>query len=815
MYDEGDQWMEHWVRNRFTPNQPLYKGKPPVTASKEHIAVSLQAALEGMVLLKNEPNVLPLAKGSRIALFGKAVCDYVKGGEGSGLVNSPYARTLAEGFALLEDEVSVFPDTIPFYQSHLEQQYAAGRIPGLTEEPEMPGELLDQARAFTDTAVLAFCRTSGEGWDAKSPLGRASEIEACNQWMADLAGTLYPEGCFYLNEAEKNLIRQVCGRFPHVIVCLNTGTIMDASWIRENPSVSAALMMWQGGMEGGLAAARLIMGDDVPSGHLSDTIPNRLEDLPSTENFHENDSYAEYTEDIFSGYRFFSTIPGADRKVCYPFGYGLSYTSFLLQDLKWSVREHSSFEIEAEVTVSNHGKYAGKEVVQLYMEAPQGRLGKAARVLVAYQKTPLLKPGEEVCLHLAFDLQDFASYDDVGIIQKSAYILEKGTYRFYLGTNVEEASLLQESFALGEDVVTRQLTECLAPSQLSRRLRADGNYETLPCRPYAREDDHGLPRQSFEETEAIVPASRARKRYKLSAWPCGNPTLTDVAEGRLSLKALVQKLPDEMLADLLGGQPNTGVASSQGIGNIPEFGVPNVMTSDGPAGINIQKSAGITTTAFPCSTLLACTWNPEITYAVGRAGAEELKENNLSLWLTPAVNLHRSPLCGRNFEYYSEDALLAGKQAAALVRGIQSLRVGCCLKHFALNGKETNRKISDSRVSERAARELYLKPFEIVVKEAGPWAVMGAYNKINGIRACENRDLLTTILREEWHYDGFVMTDWWTTGEQYREILAGTDLKMGCGFPERLLTAMEQGLISREDLERAGERILAFILRLD
>lgn len=808
--------MERWVRNRFIPNLPLYEGKERVTASKEHAEIALNAALEGMVLLKNENQSLPLKKGSRIALFGKAVCDYVKGGEGSGLVNSPYARSLADGFMLLSEEVSVFQDTVSFYKENLEKQYAQGKIPGLTEEPELPEDMITRARAFTDTAILSFCRTSGEGWDAMSSMGSPKEVEACNQWMADLAEKLYPNGCFYLNEAEKALVSKICGTFPHVIVCLNTGIIMDTSWIRQNSSVSSALLMWQGGMEGGLAAARLMMGDAVPCGHLADTIPNRLEDLPSTADFHENDEYVEYTDDIFMGYRYFCTIPGAEEKVCYPFGYGLSYTTFLIENTKLLLEgEGKNTHVEVRTAVSNIGDFAGKEVVQLYLEAPQGKLGKASKVLAAYQKTPLLSPGETAQVRLTFDLRDFASYDDTGKIQKSAYILEAGTYRLFLGPNVRDAVSLKEDYVLESDIVTEQLTECLVPLQLSRKLCADGTYEKMSCTSCPEEDDHGLARQSFAETEAIVPASRARKRYKLSEWPCGNPVLNDVAEGKISLGEFTAALPDEILADLLGGQPNTGVASSQGIGNIPEFGVPDVMTSDGPAGINIQRCAGIRTTAFPCSTLLACTWNPDITYAVGRAGAEELKENNLSVWLTPAVNLHRSPLCGRNFEYYSEDPLLAGKQAAALVRGIQSLRVGCCVKHFALNGKETNRKMSDTRVTERAARELYLKPFEIIIKEEDPWSVMGSYNMINGIRACENRDLLTTILRGEWKFKGFVTTDWWTTGEQYREILAGTDLKMGCGFPERLLKAMEMGLISRKDLERAGKRLLAFVLKLD
>lgn len=808
--------MERWIRNRFTPNLPLYREKDRVTASREHVGIAHEVALEGMVLLKNENRALPLARGSRIALFGKAVCDYVKGGEGSGLVNSPYARSLADGLELLSKEVSVFPDTISYYRENLKEQYAEGKIPGLTEEPKLPEEMVMRARSFADTAVLSFCRTSGEGWDATSSMGGPKEVEECNQWMANFAEKLYPNGSFYLNEAEKSLVTEICTVFPHVIVCLNTGIVMDTSWIRDNPAVSAALLMWQGGMEGGLAAAQLLLGDTTPCGHLADTIPYRLEDIPSTSGFHDNDGYVEYTEDIFMGYRYFYTIPNAAKKVCYPFGYGLSYTSFSVENTRLLIEgKGKAAYIEAVTTVTNVGAFSGKEVVQLYLSAPQGKLGKAAKVLAAYQKTPILSPGETVQIRLSFALKDFASYDDTGKIQKSAYILEAGTYRFFLGTNVRDAVLLNAGYVLEQDVITEQLTECLTPSQLSRKLCADGTYQKLQCSPYPEENYCGLMRQSFEETEAIVPASRARKRYKLSEWPCGNPTLNDVADGRISLDEFISAIPDEMLTDLLGGQPNTGIASSQGIGNIPEFGVPNVMTSDGPAGINIQKSAGITTTAFPCSTLLACTWNPDIVYEVGRAGAEELKENNLSVWLTPAINLHRSPLCGRNFEYYSEDPLLAGRQAAALVRGIQSLRVGCCVKHFALNGKETNRKMSDTRVTERAARELYLKPFEIVIKEASPWSVMGAYNMINGVRACENRDLLTTILRNEWHFTGFVTTDWWTTGEQYREILAGTDLKMGCGFPERLLKAMEIGIISRKDLEQAGKRLLAFILKLD
>lgn len=283
----------------------------------------------------------------------------------------------------------------------------------------------------------------------------------------------------------------------------------------------------------------------------------------------------------------------------------------------------------------------------------------------------------------------------------------------------------------------------------------------------------------------------------------------------MTMEEFMAQLSEERLADLLGGQPNTGVADVFGYGNLPEYGVPNVMTADGPAGLRIRPDRGVCTTAWPCATLLACTWNPRLVEQVGAAGGAEVKENNITLWLTPAINIHRSPLCGRNFEYYSEDPFLTGKLAAAMVRGIQSNRVGAAVKHFALNNKETNRKNSDSRASERAIREIYLKAFEIVVKEADPWCIMSGYNIINGRRASENRELLEDILRGEWGFGGMVTTDWWTAGEHYKEVKAGNDVKMGCGFPERLLEAMEKGALSREEMEICARRVLNMILKAD
>ena len=258
-----------------------------------------------------------------------------------------------------------------------------------------------------------------------------------------------------------------------------------------------------------------------------------------------------------------------------------------------------------------------------------------------------------------------------------------------------------------------------------------------------------------------------------------------------------------------------GVSNTFGIGNLPEYGVPNITTADGPAGLRLFQECGICTTAWPCATLLAASWDEVLISEVGAAAAVEVKENNISVWLAPAVNIHRNPLCGRNFEYYSEDPLLTGRLAGAMVRGIQSQGIAATVKHFACNNKETNRKNSDSRLSQRALREIYLKTFEIIVRETQPWAVMSSYNLINGRRASESRELLTDILREEWGYAGLVMTDWWTRGEHYKEILAGNDLKMANGYPERVQEAMRQGAVTRGDLEICTRRVLTLILRIE
>ena len=807
--------MEKWTRVKFQPNLPLGENGERLTGSLGHIGLSKEAAKEGMVLLKNRGDILPLKKGTRVALFGKAAFDYVKGGGGSGDVTVAYIRNLYEGLKMQKDVVSIFEPLCDYYRKDVERQYAQGSVPGMTIEPEVPQELLDEAKAYADTAVISICRFSGEGWDRKSIVDTDNKNMGEGELdMAVRSSKIFANGDFCLSAEEAAMVETVKKNFPRVVVVMNVGGMVDTSWFVREDAIGAVLMAWQGGMEGGLAAAELLAGKGNPSGKLSDTFAQTLEDYPSTGDFHESRDYVNYTEDIYVGYRYFETVPGADQKVNYPFGFGLSYTTFQTDVLS---AEEKDGQVRIQVQITNTGSRDGKEVVQVYFEAPQGRLGKPKRQLIAFAKTRSLRPGESQRLYLSFEIRDMASYDDTGKVQKAAYVLEKGDYFFHVGTSVRDTVRLDYVYQVKEDTVTEQLESRLTPSELPRRMLSDGSYEEVPQREGNDPNANELERMPEDMMEGYVPAVRPRDRYQLWREPYkkGAHIFKEVAEGKLTPEEFLAQLTDEETAQLLGGQPNTGVANTFGYGNLPEYGVPSVMTADGPAGLRIAPECGVTTTCWPCSTLLACSWNPEIVEAVGLAGGAEVKENNIAVWLTPAVNIHRSPLCGRNFEYYSEDPYLAGKLASAMVRGIQANHIGATVKHFALNNKETNRKNSDSRVSERAAREIYLKAFEIIVREAKPWSIMTSYNIINGHRASENADLLEGILRGEWGFDGCITTDWWTCGEHYKEVKAGNDIKMGCGYPERLLEALEKGCLTREEMDACALRVLKLILKID
>lgn len=741
--------MERWARINYQPAIALGENGQRLTGSAAHVLISRKAACEGMVLLKNENNLLPFRKGTKIALFGRGHIDYIKGGGGSGSVSTAYTKNLYHGLLEKEAEgkVQVYHPLSDYYTQQLKEEcdflnsldrkvYARERlVNGVgSQEPQVPQQLMADAAAFADVAVFTISRYSCEKYERHPG-----------------------KGDFLLSEQEAALLQEVKAHFTHVIVVLNIGGVMDVTWFSEDTGIQSALLAWQSGMEGGLAIADILCGDVNPSGKLTDTFARNYLDFPSGATFEESIDFVNYYEDIYNGYRYFETIPGAKDKVIYPFGYGLSYTQFQVSGYT-ACKDADTIRVEC--TVENVGKLPGKEVVQIYGEAPQGKLGKAKRVLCGFQKTRLLQPGESQHLTISFDVELLASYDDLGAVQKSAFLLEAGEYAIYGCTDLRQTQQVL-SFTLADTQIISQCSPRAVPTELPHRMLADGTMQKLPM--LQAQEPKPLPQELKPQ------------------YPDQKFTLFDVAEGKVSVEELVSHMSDKELGDMLYGHNTVSVSPTNGIGGggrKSPMAIPRVPTADGPAGLRIPLEVGIYTTAFPSATQIACSWDPEIAYEVGKAIALEMKENNIGVYLAPALNVHRDPMCGRNFEYYSEDPLISGLMATAAVKGIQDQGVVATIKHLACNGKETNRRNSDSRLSERALREIYLKGFEITVKEAKPWALMTAYNMVNGVRSSAHYDIITGILRDEWGWDGLVMTDWHVLGSQVDELLAGNDLKM-------------------------------------
>lgn len=779
-----------WQRARFTPCLPLGEDGRAVTGSRAHLDLAREIAQEGIVLAKNN-GVLPLKKGQKVAIFGTAQIDYVRGGTGSGQVHTAFEITPLDGLKEkdAEGKIELFKPLIEFYADDIEAQRQHAEDIGFTmrkgikttgevqvtsrdffvgrcAETPVPSELMQQAAAFTDTAVICLSRASGEYYDRTNT-----------------------KGDFILSDGEAALIDSVKANFQNIIVVLNMGGQMESAWLRED-AISAVVIPWTAGMMGGLALADVLVGDVCPSGKLADTIAGVYEDYPSSATFAESPDYVNYEEDIFVGYRYFETIPGAKEKVVFPFGHGLSYTAFSRKVIS---ADEKDGEIAVTVEVKNTGSVSGKEVVQLYYGAPQGKLGKAAKSLIAFAKTKLLAPGESEVLTLTFKVNDMASYDDTGILQKSAYVLEQGDYPIYFGSSVRDVEVCYTYTVAEPFRLVQQLTERCPAIALKRRMKADGTFE---------ERAYGVLQSEKYVDYPDVPVNKMMAAHPLS----------EVVEGKITLDEFIGQMDKFDLAKLLGGTPNTGCAQTFGFGGMPEFGIPPIMTSDGPAGVRVNRLSGITTTAFPGEVTLASTWNPELSYKMARAIALEVKENNTYAWLAPAMNIHRDPLGGRNFEYYSEDPVVSGKMAAAAVRGAQEQRVTACPKHLAANNKETNRRDSDSRLTERALREVYLKGFEICIKEAKPRTIMTSYNYINGRRTAESSDLLIYILRREWGFDGLVMTDWSNHGRHAVEAKAGNDLKMSKGDPSMIARYITDGTLTMGQAQQCARNILRTIL---
>jgi len=700
-------------QDHHNPNKTVTEGMPQLLRA---------AAARSAVLLQNN-GVLPLEPGTKIALFGRCQMEGFHTGYGSGGdVNIPYTVSIFEG---LQNSGRVRLDTslAAKYRAFCSQNPIDDQVWGLWPRfyPEMPlnEEIMDSVRA--DQAVIVIGRSAGE----------------------DRENVLKP-GSFYLTEEEKTMLQLVTAKFPEAVLVLNIGAVMDLGFLEDYP-FGAVLLLWQGGMEMGNAAADLLTGKENPSGRLTDTVALSYEDYPSAGHFGgllKN----EYYEDIYVGYRYFETF--AKDRVRFPFGHGLSYTKFAVDCRNEGLRFH--------IGVTNIGVYPGRETALLYVKKPCGILGNPERELIAFGKTDLLGPGEHQELTLTVTEAQLASFDDAGLTgKKNAWVIQPGSYAFYLGGDVRHAEPVAER-NYENLLVLQQLTEAAAPKKpfpILARQALEGDCVRTPRRAAAatvdlkRRIEKNLPKAVFQTGD---------KGYKLK----------DVQEGRVTLEEFVAQLSNDELEAIsrggytmnhpLGAKGNAGIYGGV-TESLREKGVPAIVTTDGPSGIRLYESCSL----LPIGTALACSFDEGLMETLMAAIGAEMNAKGSHVLLAPGMNIHRNPLCGRNFEYFSEDPLVTGKIAAAQVRGLQSAGVSACPKHFACNNQEFNRRSNDSQVSQRALREIYLKGFEICVKEGQPRNLMTSYNKVNGVWAHYHYDLVATILRGEWAYRGNVITDWW------------------------------------------------------
>ncbi|MBO4478041.1 MAG: glycoside hydrolase family 3 protein [Lachnospiraceae bacterium] len=772
---------------------------------KEYTEAAIQAAADGAVLLKNDNRVLPIAKDVPIALFGRVQNFYFKSGTGSGgMVNVSKVWTVRdalkeEGFKLdeeLEKTYLAYDEANPYKRGK-----GFGQEPWSQEEMPLAKEVAEAARKNTDTAVVLIGRTAGEEQDNTAS-----------------------EGSYYLAAEEVRMLRTVRETFPKMVLLLNVSSVIDMKEILDI-APDAVMYIWQGGMVGALGAARLVSGAISPSGRLTDTIARNLEDQPAYVNFGDM-TRNFYEEDIYVGYRYFETF--AKDKVLFPYGYGLSYTEFDV--VKTFVNANLMGDPFAktctvEAVVTNVGNVSGKNSVILYVELPQGVLGQPSRRMAGYTKTRVLQPGESQKLTINFSLYDIASFDETGAVTaRIGYVLEKGEYRFYLGGDVRSAQIICCA-SLPEDRLIQQLTAQMEPIMAFRRMKPiekDGHYmisyENVPVTMNAHDDERVI----------NLPAPTL---------PYSGDTglkLKDVQDGKTSMDEFLAQLSDEDLCCIVRGEgmgspkvtPGTAAAFGGVSENLKNYGIPCACCSDGPSGMRMDS--GMKAFSLPNGTLLACTFddalNEELYYHLGL----EMASNQIDCLLGPGMNLHRYVLNGRNFEYFSEDPMLTGRIAAAQSRGLNRAGAACTLKHFCGNNQEKNRHFTDNVISARALRELYLKGFEIAIKEGNAKLVMTTYGPVNGVWTNTRYDLLTTILRGEWGFEGVVMTDWWAnTGEVGKvvnrtnyaaTVRAQNDFYAVCpdasinSSGDNLAQSLEDGTLTRGELLRSAKNICGFLL---
>lgn len=762
---------------------------------KKYLETAASAAAEGIVMLKNDNGALPLSKDEVVSVFGRIQLHYYKSGTGSGgMVNVSKVTGIVDG--LLESGVKLNEELLNVYKKWDEENpYDLGD--GWGNEPwsqvEMPldEQLVADAAQKGSTAIVIIGRTAGEEMDA----------------------TL-TEGSFLLTALEKDMLSKVRKAFEKVVVLLNVGGLIDMSFVNEY-TPDSVLYVWQGGMTGGTGTADVLTGKVSPSGKLSDTIAYSVKDYPSDPYFGDRVRNF-YSEDIFVGYRWFETF--APEKVLYPFGFGLSYTTFDVKTVSVSGSDTLTFK----VSVTNTGKFSGKEVVQVYCGAPQGKLGKAARVLCGFAKTKELAPDETQELEISVRLETLASYDDSGVTgNRFCWVLEEGEYKFFVGTDVRSA---QETFkfSLNESKVTEKCIQALAPVLPFKRITADNNDGDLS--PVM----HDVPLSEVDE-----PARRAeRLPQEIPYTGDKGIKLADVKSGKNTMDEFLAQLSNHDLSCIIRGEgmgsPRVTAGTASAFGGVSDaltgFGIPAACCDDGPSGMRLD--CGTKAFSLPNGTMLASTFNCELIKELYYLLGLEMSANKVDCILGPGMNIHRHPLNGRNFEYFSEDPFLTGKMAAFQLNGLHSAGVTGTIKHFCGNNQETNRHFIDSAVSERALREIYLKGFEIAVREGNADSIMTTYGSVNGLWTAGNFDLNTVILREEWGFKGFIMTDWWANvnfrGEEPKRAffvpmaIAQNDVYMVCAdtscADEDIDTALADGTLTRAELQRNAANICNFII---
>lgn len=798
---------------------------------RENRQVSYEAALEGVVLLEND-GVLPLAPG-KVALYGAGAGMTIKGGTGSGEVKERHVISILEGM-----EEAGFTVTTKSWIDGYAREYREGEeayaaefrkrllksggldVVNFMSHPYQypfgqPVMQKDVEASDTDTCIYVVARQAGEGADRK--LDRME---------------------YRISDVEKENIAMCAANYEKMIVVINVGSVFDMNFLDEIPGIRAVVYYAQQGMMGGRAFADLISGKASPSGKTVDTWPKHYEDLPGAGDYsylNGNVDEEYYREGIYVGYRYFDTFEVEPR---YPFGYGLSYTTFSIEKKNADVAG-TKVRISAEVK-NTGGTYAGKEVVQVYVSCPQTGMEKEYQKLAAFAKTKVLHPGESQEICLEFDLQDLASYRE----KDAAYVLEAGDYIVRLGDssrNTFPAAVVE----LRRTMITAFCTNICQRGQKVKEIVPP------PVRDTAEHPDEDLERFILEE-DAVIAKTCDYEEPEAAFSP--------------EVEKLLDQLSPEEMCSLVAGIGQTGgkrffdAPGSAGYttSELLEKGIPNVCLADGPAGLRLQKVSTVTrrgkikgvepyiaimgylpktmkkfmlgnpqkqpciyqfTTSFPVGLALAQSWNASLVEKVGAAVGKEMEKYGVTYWLAPGMNIHRNPLCGRNFEYYSEDPVLTGKMAAAMSRGVQSRR-GCfvTIKHFCCNNQEENRNRTSANVNERALREIYLKGFEIAVKEGGAKAVMTSYNKVNGTYVNNSYDLVTRVLRREWGFEGLVMTDWYATGkglgDHCKAIEIGNDLLMpgGGNVVRELRKGVKDGRLDVQDLYRCAGNVLTGVL---